>query len=216
MKRMGLTLIELVIVCAIIAILAGIVWVVMAPAREKARQTVCISNLTQIGHAFRMYRDDWDGVEPQKGVQLEYWELGLPPKTNVFVFRVLNPYLKDESVWYCPSRFLIPVPYESRQYLNITPYQLNYCDHGDVTMGLSPRYDECMMLHSPAPYVSFKWIVSHVPDWGIVVCNSHHYFYFPKGDWADTLFFEIILDDFSVQKRWASEYSTRLPRYVNR
>ena len=44
----------------------GIVWVVMAPAREKARQAVCLSNLTQIGHAFRMYRDDWDGVEPQK------------------------------------------------------------------------------------------------------------------------------------------------------
>jgi prepilin-type N-terminal cleavage/methylation domain-containing protein len=54
----GLTLIELVVVCAIIAMLVGIVWVVMAPAREKARQAVCISNLTQIGHAFRMYRDD--------------------------------------------------------------------------------------------------------------------------------------------------------------
>jgi type II secretory pathway pseudopilin PulG len=88
MKTTGLTLIELVIVCAIIAVLVGIVWVVMAPAREKARQAVCISNLTQIGHAFRMYRDDWDGVEPQKGRQLEYWELGLPSKT-AFSFTIL-------------------------------------------------------------------------------------------------------------------------------
>ncbi len=54
----GLTLVELVIVCGIIAMLAGILWVVMGPVREKARQTVCISNLTQIGHAFRMYREN--------------------------------------------------------------------------------------------------------------------------------------------------------------
>jgi prepilin-type N-terminal cleavage/methylation domain len=91
MKTTGLTLIELVIVCAIIAVLVGIVWVVMAPAREKARQAVCISNLTQIGHAFRMYRDDWDGVEPQKGMQLEYWQLGLPPDKGI---PSLDKYLK--------------------------------------------------------------------------------------------------------------------------
>jgi len=96
----ALTLIELVIVCAIIAVLVGIVWVVMAPAREKARQAVCISNLTQIGHAFRMYRDDWDGVEPQKGVQLEYWEVGLPPEKPPL--KTLRPYLKEDSLWLCP------------------------------------------------------------------------------------------------------------------
>jgi type II secretory pathway pseudopilin PulG len=214
LKRLhALTLIELVVVCAIIVVLVGIVWVVMAPAREKARQAVCLSNLTQIGHAFRMYRDDWDGVEPQKGVQLEYWQLGLPPKSEVFGHRVLRAYLKSESVWYCPSRFLLPTPPDSRQYLSITPYRLNYCDHGDVKMGLSPRYDECMMIHSPAPFVSFKWVVSHVPDWGIVNCEAHHYFYFPKRDWSDTLFFEVVLNDFSVQKRRSSWYSTKLPVY---
>ena len=36
----ALTLVELVTVCAIIVVLVGIVWVVMAPAREKARQAV--------------------------------------------------------------------------------------------------------------------------------------------------------------------------------
>ena len=209
----ALTLIELVIVCAIIAVLVGIVWVVMAPAREKARQAVCISNLTQIGHAFRMYRDDWDGVEPEKGRQLEYWELGLPSKNSIFLHNTLNVYLKDESVWFCPSRFLLPFPLDSYQYLNTVKYHLNYCDHYDVIMGLSPRYDECMMMHSPAPYVSFRWVVSHVPDWGFVCCNAHHYFYFPKNDWADTLFFEVILTDFSVQKRRASWYSAKFPKY---
>jgi len=204
----GLTLIELVLVCAIIAVLVGIVWVVMAPAREKARQAVCISNLTQIGHAYRMYRDDWDGVDPQKGVKLEYWQLGLPPKVE---YRALKPYLKDESVWYCPSRFLKPIPEQSRMYADIIrPYLVNYCDHSDVMMGLSPQYDKCMMLHSPAPFVSFRWIVSYVPDWGFVLCDSHHYFYSTPDDY-DVLFFEVILTDFSVQKRRTSWYLDKIP-----
>jgi Tfp pilus assembly protein PilE len=46
--RSALTLIELVVVGAIIVVLVGIVWVLMAPSREKARQAVCISNLPRL------------------------------------------------------------------------------------------------------------------------------------------------------------------------
>ena len=43
MKR-GFTLIELLVVIAIIAILAAILFPVFARAREKARQSNCLSN----------------------------------------------------------------------------------------------------------------------------------------------------------------------------
>ena len=63
MKK-GFTLIELLVVIAIIAILAAILFPVFAQAREKARQTSCLSNCKQIGTAVQLYVDDWDDTYP--------------------------------------------------------------------------------------------------------------------------------------------------------
>src|SRR5437868_6204128 len=62
--RRGFTLIELLVVIAIIAILAAILFPVFAQAREKARQTSCLSNLKQLSHAMLMYAGDYDELFP--------------------------------------------------------------------------------------------------------------------------------------------------------
>ena len=64
MNRKAFTLIELLVVIAIIAILAAILFPVFAQAREKGRQTVCLSNLKQLTLAMATYRIDYDGKQP--------------------------------------------------------------------------------------------------------------------------------------------------------
>ena len=54
------TLIELLVVIAIIAILAAMLLPALAKAKQKAKQTACISNMRQIGISLVMYADNFN------------------------------------------------------------------------------------------------------------------------------------------------------------
>src|ERR1700750_948482 len=63
-RKAGFTLIELLVVIAIIAILAAILFPVFAQARDKARQTTCLSNEKQFATAYLQYVQDYDENNP--------------------------------------------------------------------------------------------------------------------------------------------------------
>jgi prepilin-type N-terminal cleavage/methylation domain-containing protein/prepilin-type processing-associated H-X9-DG protein len=67
MTRKAFTLIELLVVIAIIAILAAILFPVFAQAKASAKSIASLSNLKQIGTAFKMYVGDVDDAYPTYG-----------------------------------------------------------------------------------------------------------------------------------------------------
>jgi prepilin-type N-terminal cleavage/methylation domain-containing protein/prepilin-type processing-associated H-X9-DG protein len=101
MKR-GFTLIELLVVIAIIAILAAILFPVFAKAREKARQSSCLSNTKQIGLAFMQYAQDYD----ERNAPGRVYIAGV---IDYFWYGALAPYMKNTQILKCPSDSFTPV-----------------------------------------------------------------------------------------------------------
>jgi prepilin-type processing-associated H-X9-DG protein len=128
------------VVIAIIAILASILFPVFSRARENARRASCQSNLKQIGLASAQYTQDYDG----------YFVPGLIAIGGRYTCptKSLEPYMKSAQIWRCPSdsnpvrdpRAVMDDPYEKS-------YIINPLVHGDgqgqnatggVTWSVSP------------------------------------------------------------------------------
>jgi len=118
--RRGFTLIELLVVIAIIAILAAILFPVFARAREKARQSSCLSNTKQIALGNLMYAQDYDE------------QLCAYSRANVGSWRTqLEPYVKNLQIFECPSRRDSGAQYSYG-------YNYVYCDNRSLGEFVSP------------------------------------------------------------------------------
>lgn len=91
-QEAGFTLVEMLLVMAVLFLMGATLFVVLAPVREKTRQATCLSNLHQIGQALTLYVND----HPGGGCQNFY---GLPPDPD----RLYPRYVGDQSVFRCPS-----------------------------------------------------------------------------------------------------------------
>ncbi len=101
-SRRAYTLLEILLVIAILSLLAAIVVAATAPIRESARQQHCMSNLRQWGLATALYRADWDGQEPVLGEPMQYWQLGLPGE-NAHLEAFVDTYSGRSLLHDCPD-----------------------------------------------------------------------------------------------------------------
>lgn len=94
-RRDGFTLVEILIVLAILALLAAIAFSVASRVREKGRAATCSSHLKQIALAMQQYVQDFDGQYPHGG------SVGIDQKTWP---SLLKQYCRDSQIFICPTR----------------------------------------------------------------------------------------------------------------
>lgn len=102
--RKAFTLVEILVVIAIIAVLAGLLFGAMTRVRENARKTNCLSNLKQLEMAVSIYMQPYDETMPLAFADFE-------PANNVFEPGIgekgwaqsLQPYIQNTQVFGCPN-----------------------------------------------------------------------------------------------------------------
>jgi prepilin-type N-terminal cleavage/methylation domain-containing protein/prepilin-type processing-associated H-X9-DG protein len=114
----GFTLVELLVVIALVALVAALLFPVFARSREAARRGACASNLRQIGLAVAQYVQDYGETHPPDK----------PAPEAAGWAALIQPYLKDVRVLQCPSEETPPNPDSAG--VGYTDYLYNRCALG--------------------------------------------------------------------------------------
>lgn len=116
--RRAFTLIEVLVVIAIIALLVSLLLPALSKAREAGRSTTCLSNLRQNYIAIRSYADDNKGWSPALGQPygtLPNWALAIQASAGVNGTGTADMYT-EKSVLVCPSTRSVYGPQMTRTY----------------------------------------------------------------------------------------------------
>lgn len=98
--RAGFSILELMLVMALLSILSAIILPLFSRARESCYRSKCVGNLRQFAAAFTLYAEDTNGWWPAPGGQMgdkSYWAQSGSGG--------LNPYIRQhglDSIWCCP------------------------------------------------------------------------------------------------------------------
>jgi prepilin-type N-terminal cleavage/methylation domain-containing protein/prepilin-type processing-associated H-X9-DG protein len=99
--RSAFTLVELLVVVAIIAILAAILLPSVTMVRSAARSTQCSNNLRQITMISMTYNDDWEGGWP---IQAEwFWATTMGPYFGITQHPAGGNYVGANKLLACPA-----------------------------------------------------------------------------------------------------------------
>lgn len=116
-RHPGFTLVELLVVIAVIAILASLLLPALGRAKERSKTTQCLGNLRQWNLALTLYLHDNNDAIPRRGQGVqplaeidrpEDWFNCLPPLIGLQTYQTLAtnnaiPKPRDATVYVCPT-----------------------------------------------------------------------------------------------------------------
>ena len=136
------TLLELLIVIAIIAIIAGMLLPALNRARERANSIACVSNLRQIQYAVGGYADDHRGIFPN--VYGNSWSVDKDLDANWIYTLYQGKYLTSGGVFICRSQHRITDDADAKFLADPLSVRLyNNGSYGFNWLYLGTRFLEC-------------------------------------------------------------------------
>lgn len=192
-RTSGFTLVELLMVIAVLSILAVILVPVLLSARERARRTVCAGNLGQLYKAMAMYAGDNDGFRPMyadgaDGLRVNGQEVIVPDQSAELV-QSLQPYAHSTEIWFCPDDPLRGERYgttgvlkrhPATSYASGNPFRLHPSGPPTPMQLMPPRLSasEVFLFEDDImPYLSETpdntYLYTHNGRFNIVFCDGH-------------------------------------------
>ena len=95
------TFVEIMVVCGIILVLAGLSFAVFGKVKASAKNAVCINNLEQLGKAFHMYAGDWDDTMPPD-ISFDQTKNQSDPNCFKRLMAEIDHYGPTQNTWTCP------------------------------------------------------------------------------------------------------------------
>ena len=90
--RKGFTLVELLVVVAVVSLLAAMLLTAAACTRVEARKTTCMDNIKEVGNSLQIYANDHRGAWPS-----------VPNDSSETLHLLYDDYLDDLGFLACPA-----------------------------------------------------------------------------------------------------------------
>lgn len=145
-RRLGFTLVESILVIAVIALFTAILLPVISRVQRVSRTSACAANLHQLGQAIELYSQDNEhyprGLDPADKYTPEIWKDSPYAQGNITAIEllpnVMKSYVHTPSVWQCPSDFGFDIVDITGKALNARPscydkYGMSYFYHTEIS-----------------------------------------------------------------------------------
>lgn len=136
-RQRGVTLIELMVVIALIALLAGLYLPAVHRIKSKGLQTKCLGNLRQIGLGFRFFADDHENQYPMELAASSGGTRDFVPAGETWRhYLALSNYLDQPKLLTCPADRLLP----ANKWSTIANTNISYFVGVDAAFGKATHF----------------------------------------------------------------------------